>query len=407
MDNKEKKEKKETTLFLTIDMGGSQNKAIYQLYPDAYPKSIKLGSEIADISYKSKTAVPNEGTPSGRVWVGFEGEYYVLGSAALQFSGSSQINELKYQLAVPKICGLIWLVKEKLGLESSFSAIINVLLPPAEMADKDELKLSLKSALKSFETPSGKMKIKLAKFSAATEGSGIYFYFRHSHNGIIPNALFLMMGFRNASAFLVRDGVLNRGVTSNFGMSWLVNSFVSKVSGLNADDFRVVEAIVAAGENCDPSVLQRLSRKRKPEEIKADGELMSAAALVARDEYWRAIVRWLRSVIKSDIKGLVLCGGTADYLRSEIDAYCQENGLKVFWHGNVNVPTDISMGLGNRMADVYALHQYSVIMLDKMNNTNQERHFNYFSKLAPKPQSQINKQQEGIRKNFLTMASDI
>ncbi|MBW4512884.1 MAG: ParM/StbA family protein [Scytonematopsis contorta HA4267-MV1] len=398
--NKEKK-----SIVVTVDMGGSQNKVIAQIYPDGYPQTVILDSEIADVSAASLRSISNEGKPESRVWVGIGDEYYVLGTLARhQFKGITQLKELKYELAVPKICGLIWLVKEKLNLGSNFSVYLNVLLPPGEVQDKDQLQLRLKETFKGFDTPAGKIKIKLVNFNAVSEGSGIYFHFKHSRSGIVPTSLFVMMGYRNASTFLVRDGVPGRGVTSDLGMSWLVNSFVSKVSGLNSDDFGVVEAMVASGKDCDPVVLERLSRKRKPAEIKADGEFMCSALVIARDEYWRAIARWLRSCAESDVRELVFCGGTADYIQPEIDAYCEKEGFKVSWHGNINVPTKITMGLGSRMADVYALHQYCVCELDKLIDY-KERKDNEFVKQIKHQSSSVTSNSN--QKGFLMMADNI
>ena len=49
------------------------------------------------------------GLPESRAWVGVGGEYYVLGAIARhQFRGISQLKELKYELAVPKVCGALW-----------------------------------------------------------------------------------------------------------------------------------------------------------------------------------------------------------------------------------------------------------------------------------------------------------
>jgi hypothetical protein len=174
-----------------------------------------------------------------------------------------------------------------------------------------------------------------------------------------------MLGYRNASAFTVRGGTAGVGVTSNFGMSWLIDNFVSKTSGLSSDNCDIVEVLVQAGVSCDPQVLEKLSRKRKPKEIKLDAELMSKALLVARDEYWRAIVRWLRSKMDSDIEELVFCGGTADYIRPEIDAYFHESEVRLSWHGNINIG-EFEAGIGNRMADVYALYQHMIIQFDKL-----------------------------------------
>ncbi|MDF5733561.1 MAG: ParM/StbA family protein, partial [Rhizonema sp. PD38] len=355
---------------LTIDMGASKTKAIVQEYPEGEPFVLLLDSEVADVAKASVEGIDPEGNPASRAWVGIGGEYYVLGELARhRFGGISQLKELKYELAVPKVCGAIWLAKEKLNLGNDVASYLSIMLPPGEVQDKEQLATRLKEACRSFQTPAGKMRVKILRYDVASEGSGIFLHRKRIlAGGNMPTSMYVMLGYRNASVFIVRGGTPAKGITSNFGMSWLVDNFVSKASGLSPDNPNIVEVMVEAGASCDSQVLQKLSRKRKREEIQLDGELMSKALLLARDEYWRAIERWLRSKMDEDIEELVFCGGTADYIRPEIDTYFQKEGIKVSWHADIFIPDEISSGMGNRMADVYALHQHMIIQFDKLSD---------------------------------------
>lgn len=358
--------KEASKIVLTLDLGGSKTKALVQKYPEGKPYVLLMDSEVADVSKASLQTIQQEGIPETRAWVGVAGEYYALGALARsRFWGISQLKELKYQLAVPKVCGMIWLAKEKLDLGNDVLIYLNILLPPGEVQDKEQLQARLKEVFRGFETPAGKMRVKILNFTVSPEGAGIFFHRRRLHGGTLPTSLFVMLGYRNASVFLVRDGVPNRGITSDLGMSWLVSNFVSKVSGLSPDDKNVVETLVEAGAECSPQMLEKLSRKRKPNEIKADAELMSKALLLVRDEYWRAIARWLRSQAEDDVCEFVFCGGTADYIRPEIDAYCEKEGITVSWHADITIP-NIASSMGNRMADVVALHEHMVLEFDRV-----------------------------------------
>ncbi|MCC5603279.1 hypothetical protein [Nostoc favosum] len=74
-------------------------------------------------------------------------EYCALGELARRrFGGISQLKELKYELAVPKICGAFWLAKEKLNLGNDVAAYLSILLPPGEVQDKEQLQVRLKDA---------------------------------------------------------------------------------------------------------------------------------------------------------------------------------------------------------------------------------------------------------------------
>ncbi|MBE9206153.1 ParM/StbA family protein [Nostoc sp. LEGE 06077] len=354
-------------IVITIDMGASKTKAIVQEYPEGKPVVLLLDSEIADVAKASVESVQPEGSPESRAWVGIGDEYFALGELARRrFGGISQLRELKYELAIPKICGVFWLAKEKLNLGNDVAAYLSVLLPPGEVQDKEHLQTRLKDVFRGFDTPAGKMRVKMLRYDAASEGSGIFFHRRRSPSDRVPVSMYVMLGYRNASIFTFRSGSIGAGITSNFGMSWLVNNLISKTSGLSPDNSNIIEVLIEAGASCDPEVMQKLSRKRKVDEIQLDGESMSKALLLARDEYWRAIARWLRSKMDEDIEELVFCGGTADYIRPEIDAYFQKEGIKVSWHANIFIPDEISSGMGNRMADVWAFHQHMIIQFDKL-----------------------------------------
>ncbi|MBD2254382.1 ParM/StbA family protein [Nostoc parmelioides] len=354
-------------IVITIDMGASKTKAIVQEYPEGKPVVLLLDSEIADVAKASVESVQQEGSPESRAWVGIGDEYYALGELARRrFGGISQLRELKYELAVPKICGAFWLAKEKLNLGNDVAAYLSVLLPPGEVQDKEQLQIRLKDTFRGFDTPAGKMRVKMLRYDAASEGSGIFFHRRRTLGDRVPVSMYVMLGYRNASIFTFRSGSIGAGITSNFGMSWLVNNLISKTSGLSPDNSNIIEVLIEAGASCDPQVMQKLSRKRKGDEIQLDGESMSKALLLARDEYWRAIARWLRSKMDEDIEELVFCGGTADYIRPEIDAYFQKEGIKVSWHANIFIPDEISSGMGNRIADVWAFHQHMIIQFDKL-----------------------------------------
>ncbi len=230
-------------IVLTIDMGGSKNKAIVQEYPEGRTEVLLLDPEVADIPQASINSIDSSGKLENRVWIQTSEGCYALGELARRrFGGILQLKELKYELAVPKVCGLAWLAKEKLDLDKCFGVYLTILLPSGEVQDKEQLKLSLEKTLRSFVTPTGKIRLKLLHCDFSAEGSGIYFHsqFDKGDRHSLPS-VYAMLGYRNASIFSVRSGIISPGVTSDFGMAWLVNNFVSKVSGLSADNPAIVK----------------------------------------------------------------------------------------------------------------------------------------------------------------------
>ncbi|BAZ18476.1 hypothetical protein NIES4071_103610 (plasmid) [Calothrix sp. NIES-4071] len=366
-----KKEKAQLKdIVMTADMGGSKTKIVVQELGNKEHSLLLMDSSLADIGKASLDLAPTEGRSSDRAWVGYKGEgeeylYYAVGALARnRFGGFSQLHELKYELALPKILAAIWSARVELELPAKFNLYLCVLLPAGEMRDKDILKSRLIDAVQSFETPDGKMGIKMRSCEVSPEGSGIY----HHRKNVLSDEfnerrqLYVMVGYRNASAFIVRGGVIEPGITSDLGMSWMLDYLTKRVSGLDKNNPNLVEIIVNSAHS--PEVLKKLSRKRRKEDIETDYELITNAVAASRDEYVRLVVRWLKSIPgEFDVNAVcpqdevVMCGGTAEYLRGELDKYYSD-GTEIVWHGGVSVPSEYESKLGSsRLADVWALHE--------------------------------------------------
>lgn len=359
MATKQSKQTKQPVknLVMTIDMGGSKTKIVVQELGSDLSQVLLMESQLADIDKASLDNVPTQGLNSERAWVGFNDTYYAVGALARhRFGGLPQLHELKYELALPKICAAIWLARAEMSLPPKFNLYLSVLLPGGEMSDKDILKSRCRSVIQSFDTPDGKMGIKLAACEVSSEGSGIY-NFRKSVLGdklYSLHQLYVMLGFRNASTFVVRGGVIEPGQTSDFGMHWMLDLLAGRVSGLDKNNPHTIETIVNAA--LSPELLRRLSRKRSQQDIDADFELISAALAVAKDEYVRALARWLKS-IPGLFDEIVFCGGTAEYLRPELENYYSTDTTEIVWHGGVSMPYEVESKTGcYRLADVWALH---------------------------------------------------
>lgn len=366
---------KQTVIVMTIDLGGSKTKIVAQELGSDAPKVLSMDSQLADVGYESLGLVPNEGLASERAWVGFtnswsdeteiEKAYYTVGALARnRFGGLSQLYELKYELALPKILAAVWLAMVEMRLPLRFKLCLTVLLPSGEMSDGDILKSRLSDCLKNFDTPDGKMNVKLATFKVSSEGTGMYLHRKKELGDKLYSIsqICVMLGFRNASAFIAHSGVIEPGNTSDFGMHWMLDFLASRVSGLNKDDPRTIQII--AQSSAKPELLKKLSRKRNPADIEADYQSIGAAIKLAKEEYVRAIVRWLKSLGTTD--EIIFCGGTAEYLRSELENYYSNDSIEIVWHGGVSVPDEFESLLGSsRLADAWALHS---IFFDSLNN---------------------------------------
>lgn len=356
-----------SAVVMTIDMGGSKTKIVVQEVGSSTPRVLLMESQLADIGRNPSAQVPSTGLGSERAWVGFDkatnaGDevnrvYYAVGALARhRFGGLPQLEELKYELALPKILAAIWFARVELSLSPKLNLFLSVLLPGGEMSDKDILKSRLLAVTPSFETPSGKMAVKLSQCDVSSEGSGIYNYRRLVLGDKIysKHQLFVMLGFRNASAFVVRGGANEPGVTSNFGMYWMLDALASQISGFDKNDPGTIQIVVDSA--ADPNLLKRLSRKRDKQDIDDDFVSITNAVSEARSDYVRAIARWLKGIAGS-FDEIIFCGGTSEYLRPDLEKYYATDTTKIIWHGGVTLPDEVKSTLGCfRLADVWALH---------------------------------------------------
>ncbi|RCJ22862.1 hypothetical protein A6770_29300 [Nostoc minutum NIES-26] len=359
-----------TKVVLTLDLGASTTKAIAQVYPDGVPIVIAMEPEIADVGYGSIEFLSSQSSvQDNTVWIGIGEEYYVLGALSKSmFAGSSAIRDLKYRYALPKIAALIWLAVRRLGLgvKVDLGIHLQILLPPGEIAHANHLGKQLTQRLRTgVETPTGKFKCKIRSFYAALEGFGLLTYRSRNVNVnyFQKNIGMMMLGYRNASFTLSMKGNSSKAESTDLGMNWLVSQFVERTAvGLSKEDSRLIKAIVEAGEG-DFDSLRRLSRKNKPEEIQLDVELFEKILPLVREEYTRALLRWVKGIAVMD--EVLICGGTATFVRHELTQHFDNEGIPICWNGGMELPKYLdTMGLGDRVSDVWGCHISHIKMLD-------------------------------------------
>lgn len=359
-----------TKVVLTLDLGASTTKAIAQVYPDGVPMVITMEPEIADVGYGSIEFLSSQSSvQDNTVWIGIGEEYYVLGALSKSmFAGTSAIRDLKYSYALPKIAALMWLAIRRLGLgvKEDLGIYLQILLPPGEIAHANHLGKQLTQRLKTgVKTPTGKFKCKIRSFNAALEGAGLLTYRSRNVNVnyFQKNIGMLMLGYRNASFTLSMKGNSSKAESTDLGMNWLVSQFVERTAvGLSKEDSRLVKAIVEARDG-DFDSLRRLSRKNKPEQIQLDVDLFEKILPLVREEYTRALLRWVKGIAVMD--EVLICGGTATFVRHELTQHFDNEGIPICWNGGMELPKYLdTMGLGDRVCDVWGSHISHIKMLD-------------------------------------------
>ncbi|MCC5600597.1 ParM/StbA family protein [Nostoc favosum] len=394
-----------TKLVLTCDLGASLIKIFAQIYPDAAPQVITMTPEVADVERESVVGLDVDPLTNDAAWVGIGSEYYALGSLAKnKFAGTSAIRDLKYQYALPKLAGLLWFACQNLGLEEA-DVFLNLLLPSGEYRDGKNLGKQLSAALKGgIVTPTGRLKLKPCNFIVSIEGSGVLAARRRTLGEAYSRRTIgmLMLGYRNASFTVVKGKNQIKAESTDLGMNWLVERFVEHASvGLSKDDLYIPEALVKANLG-NLEALRSLSRKTKSADIESDLALFQKSLKLVRREYCRALLRWIRTIASVD--EVLLCGGTGEFVRSELTQFFEKESIPIVWNGGVDIPAALDTHkLGNRLADAWGSHISYINMLDI--------HFKYDRQrpLVPQPAKPVNTVQRchpDRWKNFLPMLVD-
>ncbi|MFB2773187.1 hypothetical protein ACE1AT_28535 [Pelatocladus sp. BLCC-F211] len=345
---------------LTLDFGGSGTKGIVQI-KGGKPAAFWMEPAVIEAPRASLTFhTRNLGNayPENTTWVGVGEDYRAVGYLArTTYSATPRLKPRKYELAVYKTLAAVWVIKQKFKLPDSFYLSLALLLPPGEFEDSALLKPMLKDALAEFDTPTGIAIANLVGYECFPEGGGIYaMYCKNTGEAIKRKVLALVMvGYRNASVLISRRGILDRGKTANLGMARMVDLVIERTSGLESE--QLIRAMIAAGDDPKPQHFHNLS---SGSDIRSgEIEKIISAVCDSRTEYVIALSNWLKESLppRNELDEAIICGGTADYLRQELDTVFP--ATPIIWHGGVEIPPTLNeQSLGNRLADVWALSVY-------------------------------------------------
>ncbi|EDX74084.1 hypothetical protein MC7420_4069 [Coleofasciculus chthonoplastes PCC 7420] len=349
-------------LFLVLDFGGSLTKVIY-MGKNGEPTVLCMEPEVIGVpaasvdAYERLSLDMGEALPQDRAWVKVDESYYAVGYlAAKRFHGNAGLSQLKYERAYPKTLAAVWVAATSLGLGNRFKVALAALLPPGEYENASRLEAMIASGLERFETPDGTLRVKLTHFDCKPEGAGIYLMRTQSEGMALKRktCAVVMLGYRNASVLVSERGQVGKRVTSSFGFVRLVEMVDSRTSGL--DTGRLARAIALGGEQPSPKLLQPLLQSVTREGRKEEMAALTNAIVECRPEYALALRSWLREVLPRDLDEVILSGGTADYLKRDLEEHFA--GVDVIWHG-VELPPNLrDAELGNRISDAYGMYLY-------------------------------------------------
>ena len=354
-------------LILALDFGGSATKGVYCTLKQNQTASLVMEPEVVKISLDSVAdEILGATEPENAAWVNYMGETFAVGYLAKsKYYANQGLQELKYERAVAKTLAFVWAISQKLKLGTKFRLALICLLPPGEFENKEIFRKHLEAAFAGFMTPIGKIQVKLTQFKCLPEGAGIYLAYQKKLGDAIKTKTIalVMVGYRNASVLISDKGmVAPDGNTSDLGMIRLLEKVVARTSGQNAS--QLVPAVVVAGSDISTTPLTKLLKSTLYTNKRHELMQLQTSIKLARNEYAAVLVSWLDQVVpRSVVSEILFCGGTADYLRRELNSHY--SGTPCLWGVGADIPTQVDKsGLGSRLADVYSVFLYFLKQID-------------------------------------------
>lgn len=357
-----------TDITMAIDCGASGTRVIFTP-KDFKPELLLMEAGITRATRQaledySQSALGST-SPAQSGWVEYEGEFHAFGYAARGFKANLQLKKRKFELALPKVLAVIGAISEEKNLPNGTAIKLGTVLPWSEYSDRKLFHQLLTQALTSFQFCGTKKSFTLDTFLCIPEGGGVLFQGREPGSSFQNlNLIVLMMGFRDISLLFVDKGQMSSGLTEPLGFSHLCK-FVAKQTGFR-DHQKLAQSICKAGKNLNSKALLPLLgnlgkayRESKLEEIKE-------AITWAKEQYLLKISELLEVEIESSVDEIIVAGGTANFLRTELNTILKQTPAKnVLWCENLekrirsSFSTQIKENsLQYRLADVYGLFFY-------------------------------------------------
>jgi hypothetical protein len=351
------------TLYMSIDYGASATKAFFGLNIGGY-EILVMPPHSIELDRDSLSKYPENSNAENQAWVGLSERYYAVGNLAKTYSAISARRPLKCDSVLEKTCAVVSIAAQMLKLGHRFKLVLNYVLPPGELgnrANRDLLVTEIKNALKDFDTPSGKMRVNLIACEGYPEGMGLLLFHRkHFSESVSKTIAVFMLGFRNSSVFYSRKGVVGGYETNDLGFSFHLKDIASNSPGYKIDE--LIEPVYRYQRQSSNEVLFKPILKRRPEQQGDELASLKEVIKVSKNYYWNMIRTWIYECLDSGVDRVIICGGTTDYLKSELVEYLQPkfsttNGKsEVYFHSSIDLPSKVQeKKMGYRLADIFCL----------------------------------------------------
>lgn len=339
-----------TDIYLSVDVGGSQTKIIYQLNGSTKPSYLLLPPAIEEItktkldSYMARLGWIGSPSPDQQLWVEWNQRVVVLGDFAACFDALDRIKELKYENALWKVLVAIGLIVElnkvKISPKKPLKLELALLLPWNEYSDRRRFEEQLRVMLADFQVRKLSLKVNLSRFLCRPEGGGLA-ALRIKQQGVdwlrTQQIGVLMFGHRNTTALYFDRGQLKLGDSPLLGFANMLDTVVDMTSGLDRQRlatsifnarYSVINKIRSPDRNytsrpnwIDFSEIQALASAKDSTLREKEFSDIAQAITVATAQYWDQIKRWMDKVFPTPLNEVIIGGGAAYHVEPELEKY--------------------------------------------------------------------------------------
>ena len=339
-----------TDIYLSVDVGGSQTKIIYQLAGSQKPNYLLMPPAVEEITkpkldgFMARLGWIGSPHPDQQLWVEWNERVVVLGDFASSFDPQDRLGELKYENALWKVLGAIGLIVEinklKVSPKKTLKVELALLLPWNEYSDRKKFSEQLQKMLAGFQVRKMALKVSLERFLCRPEGGGLA-AIRIKQQGIdwlrSKQLGVLMFGHRNTTALYFDRGQLKSGDSPLLGFATMLDMVVEMTSGLDRERlagaiFQARHALLKEIYSADYSYTRHpdwsknaaiidLASAKDPDLRNKEVQDIAKAISVATTEYWDKLQRWMSRVLPSELDEVIIGGGAAYYVEPELEGY--------------------------------------------------------------------------------------
>lgn len=289
-----------------------------------------------------------------------ESKIGAVGHLGAQIALYNTLNVAKNEKALYKLLGAVWvlqqtLISEGYKIPDDFGVAVQCLLPPDEASFVDNFKARVESAFaEGFMTPTGMLQPQLWGFECQPEGLGVArsFLMNHSEH---RDATVFMLGHRNATAVLIRDGNPKIFKTSDLGFQACLD-MLHGAHGVSAE--RLMEVVFEARLKDDFYPYYRVTSYSDPDLKEKAGLELCREFSKANHAYYARLKNWIEDVLSDNTStAIVFCGGGVNALGPLLED-CRPD-LDQYFDPVIKIPDSIEVGLEytNRLEDIYSVFE--------------------------------------------------